>query len=175
MKKVINLYDALAEAAGDERNPDLTNWAKSVWRVDTRVNNGWMYEGEFIKTGTSEVTIEPTVFIVLSTSGTEDNPYPVYRVVTMDVEGNLERTDICTDGLTGGWALRLRDDIINLLALMEIGNYLIRQQYDQVLPVETIDLLEQEALHALETGDDVTVYPTTLLALIHHYRERMKL
>lgn len=175
MKRVMNLYDALMEASGDVQNPELTNWAKSVRQVDLNERNGWMYIGDFVRTGTMEVEIAPTVYIVLSTSGTWDQPFPVYRVVLMDEEGELTATNICTDGLAGGWALRLRDQIVDLLMFMEMQAAALRAQYDNVLPVETVDFLEQEARQALERGDDVPVYPETLLALIHHYRERMRL
>lgn len=171
MKQVTNLLEALLQATEEERNPNLTNWAKVVHSVDTSHTNGWMYTGKFVKSGKAAVEIEPSVYIVRTTGGTEDTPKPVYRVVTMDENGDLHRTDIWTEGTTPGWALRLRDSIIDLLLQYDVEGLTSQMKQGQVIPLETIELLEEEARNALAVGMDMSVYPDLLLTLIRNYRD----
>lgn len=172
MKQIRNLYDELMDVAvSDKFNPESTNWAKTVERVDMNIQNGWMYTGDFIKTGTIEVEIEPTVFIVMNTI---EGEIPLYQVVIMDEEGDLHLTDIHTWGDVPGWAMRIRDDILELLILLDIRKSIALDSFGHTIPEETIKLLENEALRAQDAGEDVAVYPDVLLALIHHYRERMR-
>lgn len=172
MKKILNLYEMLMETADDPSNPELTNWAKFIDYVNLEEKTGWMYVGNFVPKGTIEVEIEHHIFIVLSTSGTERKSKGIYRVVQMLEDGTLQRTDIHTTNEKRGWALRLRDDILKLFAFQELDGVL-RRGVNNIIPVETLDLLRQDALHALETGDDVLVYPELLLVLIDYYAERV--
>ena len=122
MKQVRNLKDELvkvaASAAGHKQDHRFNPWAKPVKRVDMSLSNGYCFIGDFVPDGTIEVEIKPTVFLVMTSSGSRKYQVNCYNIVVMDAEGNLTATDIQTDGQTRGWALRIRQQVADLLKEM---------------------------------------------------------
>lgn len=175
MKQVMNLYDALAEAAGDPQNPEYKNWAKYVDYVDPDLVGGWMFVGDFVPKGTSEVEVKPSVFIVLSTDGPPEMPRGIYRIVIMDSGGKISGTNCWTDDSTPGWSYRLRDYVLDFLAEMEITHVMNRTVLARIIPPETLELLKEDAHEAMRNGGDVAIYPGVLLTLIEQYEELMNL
>jgi hypothetical protein len=114
-KAIIDLRDALFFVAGDEPDKRYRNWAKIVSGVTKKHDNGYDFEGDFVREGTVEISREYTVYLVASTNGSRKYHTTTYRVVVLNPEtGKLERTDITTDSARG-WALRIRDQVKALL------------------------------------------------------------
>lgn len=103
------LFEALADA-GVEHDRRHQSWAKAVTAVGTQTN-GYAFEGKFVKDGTVEVDIQPTVFLVMTTTGSRKYQTREYSVVLMDAEGGLTVTDVRTTSETSGWALRIREQV----------------------------------------------------------------
>lgn len=116
--EIRNLYEEIIEVAGDEQDRRFANanWVKVIDSVDPRGSDGYAFTGDFVRKGTVEVEVKPTLFLVASTSGSMKHHYTTYRVVTMDGDGALHRREITTDNSTSGWALRIRDQVKSLLA-----------------------------------------------------------
>ena len=166
----MDLYLALLVTAGDGADLHQKNWAKYVYMVNPELPGGYMYVGDFVRTGSIEVEIQPTVFIVYSTPAAGEPA--IYRAVVMDADGELRRTDVWTDDSRPGWALRIREGMITLLARAEMDADLrAAAPTPTTIPRETLAFLRSEALTAMETGDDVLVYPDILLTLVEYYEE----
>ena len=116
---ICNLMDVLYSAA--DLNPDtrFANWVKEVVAVNRQREGGYMYDGDFLMSGTVEIKRKPHVYLVTCSHGSRRHKTTEYRVVLMDGEGVLHRTEIATDNSTLGWALRLRDQIQALLVTLK--------------------------------------------------------
>ena len=114
-KAVVELLDALQIVSGDEQDSRFANWAKEVTSI-TSDETGYGFEGKWVNAGSVEVERKVHVYLLASTSGSRKNQTTTYRVVLMNADGKLERTDITTTNKTPGWALRIRDRVAALLA-----------------------------------------------------------
>lgn len=110
-KAICDLYTQIVAVAGIyQDNRFSSNWVKRITAVDTSKQNGYCFQGEFINSGTVEITNEPQLFLIAGTSGSRKNNTTTYLVVVL-VNGKLERTEIQTDNGKSGWALRIRDAV----------------------------------------------------------------
>ncbi len=118
MKQIRELEKDLfktVEAVGDKQDPRFRGWAKTVDRVDSNATNGYAFVGDFVKSGTIEVEVAPRVYLVKTVYGSRKYQTQTYSVVTMNAQGDLTATDITTTDATHGWALRIRDQVAQLL------------------------------------------------------------
>lgn len=107
------LFDLCAQQ-GASRNERLTSWAKRVTAVNTAHDNGFAFEGEFVKAGTVHVTPPfPCVYLVAVTDGRR-HKVTEYLVFTFDGT-DFKFTGLRTDNRKPGWALRLREGVASLL------------------------------------------------------------
>lgn len=114
-KAICNLHSAIVAAAEVEMDSRFSsNWVKEVTGVDAKQDNGYCFVGKFINDGTVEIEKSKRVFLVAGTSGSRKHNTTEYRVVTMDADGILHKSDIHTDNDTAGWSLRIRDQIAAL-------------------------------------------------------------
>jgi len=118
-KQIRNLQDeimAIVEEQEGQADSRFRNWAKMVTGIDTKQSNGYCFEGDFVKDGTVEVEIKPAVFLTKTSRGSRRYPTATYNVLTMNAEGDLALTDIRTTDKTRGWALRIREQVADLVA-----------------------------------------------------------
>jgi hypothetical protein len=94
----------------------FSSWVKWVDGVDTTKSNGWAFIGEFVPDGTIEFEPRSAVLLCAAVSGSAKYHHTYYRVITMTPDGELHPTDIIDSDEKRGWALRMRDDVSNLLA-----------------------------------------------------------
>lgn len=106
-----DLFEIAQEMTGQEADHRWTKWVKRIDGVDLEQETGRAFEGEFIRAGTAELVEMPHVFLVMFTNDNVKYKIKEYAVVTMDAEGNLHPTEIITNDESGGWALRIRDDV----------------------------------------------------------------
>jgi len=116
MSKVMNLMEALIEATGRSQDHRFRPWAKRLERVNPNAQNGYAFEGEWVKEGTVEVEPGPALYLVKTSWGSRKYQTPYYDVIYMDADYNLTHTGISTDGKERGWALRIRDQVAEKLA-----------------------------------------------------------
>ena len=109
-----DLYDKLVKVANEPQDSRWQQWVKHITGIDTSKSNGYMYEGEFVETGTVETADKNGVYLVMTRSGSRKYQTSYYRVVRL-IDGKLYRTDIATTDEKKGWALRLRESIRELL------------------------------------------------------------
>jgi len=120
VKQVRDLSAELFDMVSEDAWPDtrFRSWAKFVTAVDTSKVNGYAFKGEFVEDGTVEVEIKPQVFLIMTTNGSRKYQTQHYSVVTMDAVGTLALTNIYTTDEERGWALRIRDKVAALVALV---------------------------------------------------------
>ena len=96
-------------------------WVKWVDSVNPNGSDGYAFEGKFVRDGAVEIKFDKTkVLLVASTTGSRKYHTTHYQVLTVTPEGELSKVEgLATDNATGGWALRLRDQVIDLLASLE--------------------------------------------------------
>lgn len=114
-KVVIDLLDTLFIISGDEQDDRFNNWAKVVTGVEQKTDNGYDFVGRFVNRGTVEIEPKRTVYLVASTNGSRKYNTTTYRIILLDPNSGFVRTDISTDNSTPGWALRIRDQVKELL------------------------------------------------------------
>jgi hypothetical protein len=120
--KILELCDALyaaVEAKGDEKDHRFQSWCKEVTGIDSTKQDGYCFVGEFVRQGTVEVTLRPTLYLVMTQEGSMRFHHATYRLVEMDAEGNLTPTDLYTTSAKPGWALRLRERVAERLAALK--------------------------------------------------------
>jgi hypothetical protein len=101
---------------GRRHDSRFQSWAKQVVGIDPSQHNGYSLLGEFVPSGTTEVEIKPSVYVVKTTNGTRRYQTDHYSVVVMDASGQLSCADLYTSSDEGrGWALRLREGLQALL------------------------------------------------------------
>ena len=109
---ILDLQTAIFAASGDQH--DKGGWVLEVTGID-RDNKFKMFVGEYVESGTVEISRQRRVYLVAAISGSRKYQTTTYRVVVMTDLGLLERTDISTDSATPGWQLRIRDQVAALL------------------------------------------------------------
>lgn len=154
MKAIRNLASELYKVTPDERDTRFKSWCKFIDEVDPSKQNGFAFVGEFVRDGTVEIEVKPQLFLVAVTSGSMKYHNTTYRVVAMNAEGQLERTDIIATDKTPGWALRIRDRVAALLATLVSSPPSPREQFlaalRQRLPALTDDEIITAALNVFE-------------------------
>lgn len=118
MKQIRKLQKELldmAEEAGDKHDTRYKAWAKTVTAVDQGQSNVYAFDGDFVNDGDIEIEIKPTVFLVCTIQGSRRYQTKYYNVVTMGADGTLSLADIRTTGIERGWALRIRNQIADLV------------------------------------------------------------
>src|SRR3972149_7454415 len=95
---------------GDGR---LKNWAKIVSNVDTGLNGGWAFDGEFVATGGIQDLPAPSVLLVYGEKGSRGNPQPEARVYAVNTDATITLHATAT---RRAWARTLRDGVADLLA-----------------------------------------------------------
>lgn len=115
-KAICNLYAAIVAASEVEMDSRFSsNWVKEIDAVDANQPNGYCFVGKFINDGTVEIEKKKHVYLIAGTSGSRKHNTTEYRVVTMDENGILHKSEIHTDNDKAGWSLRIRDAIAALL------------------------------------------------------------
>ena len=111
----MNLHDALWAASRLEADSRFPNWVKRIIGINEDIDNGYCFEGAFINDRTVQIELEPAVYLVAATSGSRKHQHTTYRVVFMGKTGELHLSNIETDNTDAGWALRIRDQVADLL------------------------------------------------------------
>lgn len=116
---ILELQKALLDAASDGIDHRFSNWAKEITGIDWSRNDGYMYQGDFIPTGSVEVPDGHNgLYLTCSTGGSRKYQTSVYRLMKI-VNGEIVKTKFCTSSEKRGWALRLRDHVEAALAEMD--------------------------------------------------------
>ncbi len=167
MKQVrAKLWDEIFKVSGLGHDHRWKHWIKEVAKVDTSKSDGYAFEGPFVKDGTVEIEIKPTLYLVASETGSAKYHSCDYRVVAMDAQGDLSKTEIGTDG-EPGWALRIRDQVAALLksisetpaapTLREAVEELLREASDSDLEAVKSLLEERKAKAGQQTLKDLLI------------------
>lgn len=120
MKQIRELKSEALEASGLDLDHRWKQWVKFVDRVDESKADGYAFIGDFIRDGTVEVDVPtPRVLLVMAESGSARYHYPYYVVLILRPDGTLEQTEIETNGVKKGWALRIRQQVADLLASLQ--------------------------------------------------------
>jgi len=122
---------------GDGR---LKNWAKIVRNVDTGLNGGWAFDGEFVATGGIQDLPAPSVLLVYGEKGSRGNPHPEARVYTVNTDATITLHATATGR---AWARTLRDPIADLVA-REQPIIAGAKPWDPALMGYAVDALEEE-------------------------------
>lgn len=92
------------------------NWIKHVTRVNAEKSNGYAFEGNFIRPGSTVELPEGSILLYYYGDGSVKNHTIEVEVHKITLEG-LEDTGIGTsrdNRQTGGWALDIRDQVAEL-------------------------------------------------------------
>jgi hypothetical protein len=122
---------------GDER---LKNWAKIVRNVDTGLNGGWAFDGEFVATGGIQDLPAPSVLLVYGEKGSRGNPHPEARVYLVNTDATITLHATATGR---AWARTLRDPVADLVA-REQPITAGAKAWDPALMGYTVDALQEE-------------------------------
>lgn len=117
-KAKIDLFDTLFVVAELDKDERWNSWCKEVVSVDPSQSNGYYFRGEFVNEseGTVELDAQNRLFLVAATDGSRKYQTTTYRAVMLK-DGVFSRVEgIETDNSTGGWSLRIRDQIAEALA-----------------------------------------------------------
>ena len=115
--KILDLQKTLFEISELDFDRRWKHWAKEIIAVDQTKTNGYAFDGDFVQSGDVEIDVSKTrVYLVCSETGSNRYRTNAYQVVKMNAGGKFEWVDISTTDETRGWALRIRDDVANLLA-----------------------------------------------------------
>jgi len=122
---------------GDGR---LKNWAKIVRNVDTGLNGGWAFDGEFVATGGIQDLPAPSVLLVYGEKGSRGNPNPEARVYVVNTDATIT---LHATASGRAWARTLRDPVADLVAREQpiIAGV---KPWDSILMGYAIDALEEE-------------------------------
>lgn len=94
---------------GDER---LKSWAKVVSNVDTNLQGGWSFDGDFVATGGIQDLPVSSVLLVYGERGSRGNPKPEARVYEVNGDATLTLHASATGR---AWARTLRDPVADLV------------------------------------------------------------
>lgn len=152
IENLLETLFALGAQQGARINRNFNSWAKRVTAVNMACDNGFAFEGEFVKAGTVHVEPPfPHVYLVAMTSGSRRYKVTEYLVFVFD-GAEFAFTGLRTDSKEPGWALRLREDVAALLSSTKEARKL-------VFPVENINLenargIVLSALWVLDRDDE---------------------
>lgn len=133
VENLLETLFALGKQQGATINKNLNSWAKRVTSVNVECDNGFAFEGEFVRSGTVHVKPPfPHVYLVAMTDGSRRHKVTEYLVFTFD-GAEFAFTGLRTNSKQPGWALRLREDVAALLRSTKEAGKL-------VFPVENINL-----------------------------------
>lgn len=120
---VDNFIGKIMDASGLQCEPEAPSWAKWVDSVDMNLGTGYAFVGDFIPSGTVEIKAGTARVILACASERNKRMRSGYlrhfSVVKMDKQGQLSPTDIKTNDQVGGWALRIRGPVFDLLNSLE--------------------------------------------------------
>lgn len=111
---VRDLFDEMVSSAALPAKHN--RWVKTVTGMDLNSKDGYAFQGTFIDKGTIQVKLgKPRLFLVGADTG---GSYPIkhYRFVVLEADGSITPTDIQDNAGKRGWALRVRDRVLALLA-----------------------------------------------------------
>lgn len=114
---IINGLDSQAiETAELKTDHRWAKWAKWVDGVDPKGTDGFAFKGDFIRSGTIEVDEKslPRAILCCAETGSSKHRSKAYRAVVLQKDGSLVATELQTDDARG-WAIRLREPMIQLL------------------------------------------------------------
>jgi len=89
------------------------NWIKTVNTVDTAKDNGYAFQGNFLKTGSTVELPIGTIIMYFYGDGSVKNYTVEVEIMEVTVDG-LKPTGISTNRSnqkSGGWALDIRDEL----------------------------------------------------------------
>lgn len=110
------------------------HWAKYIEDCDMSKDDGYIFSGDWIHSGTVQVeTGKHRVILACATHGTNKYHYRYFRVLIQKPDASLERTELGTDDSDKGWALRLRDAICSLLDMLALKDQGIIKPADSML------------------------------------------
>lgn len=118
-----NLDEKARKACELETDHRWTKWAKFVEKVDPKGKDGYAFAGPFIKDGTIEVSEEylPKLILCCAETGSAKYRNKTYAVAIMHRDGTITPTGLTTNDKTTGWALRLRDNMINRMVALSVS------------------------------------------------------
>lgn len=116
-----DLFKVAQEMTDEKRDTRFKSWAKLITDVDPNGRNGYAFDGDFVNDGTVELDLsKPALALVSFRHGSMKYNYGEYAVVKVNTDGTLTATDIMASDADGkGWALRIRDDLVALLAELD--------------------------------------------------------
>lgn len=89
-------------------------WAKTVTHVDITKNNGYAFEGEFVKANELIELPVGTYILGYEQTGSDRNKETEARIYIV-TENGLEKTGVETSTTKNDWALRIRDAAAELI------------------------------------------------------------
>jgi hypothetical protein len=111
-----NFLKEILTTSGLEVDRRWRKWARWIDQIDQSKSDGYAFVGDFISEGTVEVEVgQPRLILAMAEIGSARYHTACYRVVRLDLDGSLEATDIKTDAGNRGWALRIRDQVAEML------------------------------------------------------------
>lgn len=147
---ICDLYDTIIRlvATEERRKHDwrFMSWVKEVQSINPQGTNGFAFEGLFLPQGTIEIEPKPRVFLIRTTTGSRKYQTAHYSVVVMEASGELKLyPTIYTTNRTSGWALRIRDQIIELVEKIrgEIATGEIATAENPLAGVSDEDLIQE--------------------------------
>jgi hypothetical protein len=110
------------------------HWAKYINDCDMSKDDGYIFSGDWIHSGTVQVeTGKHRIILACASHGTNKYHYRYFRVLIQKPDASLEWTALGTDDSDKGWALRLRDAVCALLDKMALRDQGISKPADSVL------------------------------------------
>ena len=109
-------------------------WAKYINECDMSKEDGYIFTGDWIHSGTVQVeTGKHRIILACATHGSNKYHYRYFRVLIQKPDASLEWTELGTDDSEKGWALRLRDAVCALLDTLALRDQGISKPTDSVL------------------------------------------
>lgn len=134
---IVNLYDKIHTVSGIEQDSRHNgNWIKTITGIDRAQKGGYMFQGDWVRNQTDEISNQNTVYLIAGTSGSRRHQTTTYQVVILR-DGKLEKTDIATTDSNGGWALTIRDRVAKLL--VELNSGTIKDEFETLREAAALD------------------------------------
>lgn len=119
---IMNLKAAALKASKLELDHRFKQWVKFVDRVDVSKSDGYAFVGDFVESGTVEVPKRKRVLLCAAESGSMRYHKCYYQVCVLNADGTIDAWDIQDNNGEKGWALRMRQDIAELVADVDREN-----------------------------------------------------
>lgn len=97
----------LFEVSGLKLDSRFKSYVKEITAVNPNGNGGYMFEGEFVKSGTVRVPEGDHLYLVCSVTGSAKYHDGDYRLVVKRADGTLWLAEGRENDSKPGWALRL--------------------------------------------------------------------